>query len=167
MRCFLCPSTITLLSRESIEDDSLGNLYAAFENHPGKYSDPSGLDIKSARDRAIGFCQVAKSAPGDMIGEIWNSAIDLGGALYASYYYSDIQAEDYHLQSSQLDSFRNNYVNSAYRGRANVPLFVALGDAAFTTAVFDKVEGAIDSYLKLQTLARTRRKRQNRLGPTP
>ncbi len=36
------------LSRDPAEDDSLDNLYAAFENHPGRYIDPLGLRTKES-----------------------------------------------------------------------------------------------------------------------
>ena len=45
------------LSRDPIEDDSLGNLYAAFENHAGEFTDPLGLGVKAGRrDNPFNIC---------------------------------------------------------------------------------------------------------------
>jgi RHS repeat-associated protein len=42
---FYDPILRSFLSRDPVEDYSLGNLYCAFENNSGKYKDPSGLDV--------------------------------------------------------------------------------------------------------------------------
>jgi RHS repeat-associated protein len=52
---FYDPVLRSFLSRDPKEDDSLGNLYAAFENNSGKYKDPMGLDvwIEAAHEKEV------------------------------------------------------------------------------------------------------------------
>jgi RHS repeat-associated protein len=125
---FYDPLMRKFLSRDPAEDDSLSNLYAAFENNPGLYRDPSGMFVQALKGLAWSTLQLIAEPillPVDAVKALGSAGASLVGI--------DVDVTMYSIIGSRQQGRVNvgqHFVEAAAKGAGEAALLPAVALAA-------------------------------------